>query len=430
MRLLLMEDSSDGLLDLAVRAAALGHDVRYHLRAYDRTRCPNGRGLVQRADDWRDWIRWCDLCVVGGNGKWLIELDRWRREGVPIIGGGVEAAHLELDRMLGMAAFKEARIAIPAYRQCSTLREAMEYVAKRDEGCAVKPCGDVADKTTSVVGKTAKEVLWRLGRWQKEGKVFPSGVIVQDRVEGVEFAVGAWVGPSGFAPGWEENAEEKRLFAGGLGPNCGEAGTVMRLVKQSKLADKVLRPFEDWLVSTGYIGNVDVNTIIADDGTPYPLEWTVRLGWPAFNIELALHEGDPVEFLAGLAEGEPPNTRNMRDIAVGVVMALPPYPFGHEKADEVVGVPIWGVTPGIEDNLHLCNAMLDKDQLATAGSYAVVATGLGDTVVEARRKAHRVLDRLTVPAAPFYRNDIGSRLRGQLPQLQAHGFARGLRYAS
>lgn len=423
-----MEDTSDGLLDLAVRAKSKNHQVRYHLRAFDPVKAPVGRGLVERVSDWRPHIRWADLVVVGGNGKWMQELDRWRQQGVPIIGGGMEAAKLELDRLAGMAAFKRAGIDIPPFRQCSTLREAIEYVAKRGEGCAVKPCGDVADKSTSVVGKTAKEVLWRLERWLKEGKSFPSGVIVQDRVEGVEFAVGGWIGPGGFAPGWEENAEEKRVYAGGLGPNCGEAGTVMRLVRQSKLAKAVLAPFEDYLVHTGYCGNIDVNTIISG-ADPYPLEWTSRLGWPAFNIELALHEADPVEFLAAVAMGHRPPMRRMDEIAVGVVLALPPYPFGHEKPEEVVGVPIWGVTPQMEDKLHYANVMKSGDQLATAGSYVLVGTGVADTVVKARNSAHRALDRLTIPVSPYYRNDIGGRLRRQLDDLNAHGFATGMVYA-
>ena len=153
---------------------------------------------------------------------------------------------------------------VPKYRQCATIDEALAHVAGQgdDEGIAIKPCGDVTDKSLSFVAKTPREALWRLGRWKKEGKRFPQGLILQERIEGVEFAVGAWVGPSGFAEGWEENFEEKRLFAGGLGPNCGEAGTVMRLVKRSNLARQVLQPLEDRLVSLGYVGNIDVNCIV------------------------------------------------------------------------------------------------------------------------------------------------------------------------
>ena len=441
MRVLFIDDAGDGILDLALRAQQAGHAVKYFLRAFDRRTRPVGRGLVERVEDWRPWMRWADLVLLAGNGRYMVEIERWQREGVPIVGGTPESASWELDRLKGMEIFRRAGVPVPPYKECRNFDEAIAYVAKRDQGFAVKPCGDVADKSLSFVAKTGKELVWKLDRWKRSGKRFDDGFILQERVEGVEFAVGAWFGPEEFAEGWEENFEEKRLFAGALGPNCGEAGTVLRLVKRSKLADKVLKPLADQLNQISYIGNIDVNCIVDGDGNPWPLEFTMRFGYPAINIELALHDGDPIEFLAGIASGDPPRSRRFDEIAVGVVTAIPPYPFGHEVAAETVGVPIWGITEGIEEHLHFCDVQLDaaprldsgkivKDaHLCTSGSYVLVATGTGQTVVGARRGAYRVLDRLTIPASPFWRNDIGSRLRGQLPDLQKHGYATGMTYA-
>lgn len=409
-----------------------GHDVRYFNRDYDPVKQPVGRGLLERVGDWRDSMRWADLVILGSLGYCQAELDRWAAQGVPIIGAPGEVGAWELDRIAGMRIFERAGIPVPGYHQCATIEEAVAHVSRgdfEDQGVAIKPCGDITDKSLSFVAKSDKEALWRLSRWKKESKRFPQGLILQERIEGIEFAVGAWVGPAGFAPGWEENFEEKRLFAGNLGPNCGEAGTVMRLVKSSKIADKVLKPLEDRLVSLDYVGNIDVNCIVDHEGAPWPLEWTVRFGYPAINIELALHNGDPIEFLAGLAAGAPPNSRVMDKVAVGVVLALPPYPFGHEQTEEVVGVPIWGVTPSIEDNLHYVMIQhAPSSELATAGSYALVGTGTGHSVTEARKEAYRVLNRLTIPASPFWRVDVGGRLRAGLPKLQQHGFARALDY--
>jgi len=440
MRCLVLEPHSDGLLDLALRAQAAGHQVRYWCRDHDPVKNPVGRGLVERVGEWRPSMRWADLVLLGSHYA-MPEMDRWAAEGVPIIGAGAAAAEWELDRLAGMQAFKAAGIPVPPFRHCATLEEALAYAAKRDEGLAVKPSGDVTDKSLSFVAKTGKEMVWRLQRWKREGKRFPKGLILQDRVTGVEVAVGAWIGPDGFADGFEVNFEEKRLFAGGIGPNCGEAGTVMMLTRTSKLADKVLKPLEDRLVRLGYVGNVDVNCIVDDEGTPWPLEFTMRFGYPAINIETALHT-DPIEFLAGLAAGDPPRTRRLDTIAVGVVLALPPYPFGHERPDEVVNVPILGVTPGIEERLHFCNVCLGEApeiggngsitrerHLVTSGSYVLVSVGLGDSVVAARGQAHRAIERLTIPASPFWRNDIGSRLRRGLDELARHGFAAGMSYA-
>jgi phosphoribosylamine-glycine ligase len=156
----------------------------------------------------------------------------------------------------------------------------------------------------------------------------------------------------------------------------------------------------------------------------------MRFGYPAINIELALHQSDPIEFLACVALGEKPPSRILNTVAVGVVCAIPPYPFPGGKTEEVVGVPIWGVTPGIMDNLHFCDIQAGKDaEFESAGAYLLVSTGTGVTVSEARREAERILNRLTIPASPFWRIDIGRRLNAQLPKLQEHGYAMGLSYA-
>jgi phosphoribosylamine---glycine ligase len=74
--------------------------------------------------------------------------------------------------------------------------------------------------------------------------------------------------------------------------------------------------------------------------------------------------------------------------------------------------------------------MMDKGQLATAGSYPLICVGTGDTVSQARAAAYRVVDRVEIPVKTVHRLDIGARLARQLPQLQEHGFAKGLVYSA
>ena len=88
------------------------------------------------------------------------------------------------------------------------------------------------------------------------------------------------------------------------GPNTGESGTVMRVVKTSKLAKIMLEPLTDLLEKVGYCGDIDVNCIIDEKGQAWPLEFTCRLGWPAFQLQTALVEGDPVQWLLDLAKGK------------------------------------------------------------------------------------------------------------------------------
>jgi phosphoribosylamine-glycine ligase len=222
----------------------------------------------------------------------------------------------------------------------------------------------------------------------------------------------------------------------------GEQGTVLRYVSKSKLADAVLAPFAPALRRSGYVGYIDVNCIIDAAGTPWPLEFTCRPGWPTFNIQQALHEGDPAEWLMDLATGHAPSIFKKDTIAAGVVLSIPDYPFNKLAVDLVTGIPIYGIQPSMRDSIHPCEVALGvapqkiKGQIleapiwTTAGTYILVGSGTGATVEEARRHAYQILDRLSLPNSPMYRTDIGHRLRWQLPRLQDHGYALGMSYAA
>lgn len=442
MRVLFVEKSADGLLDLAIRAKELGHQAQYHLVSYDQHREPVGRGLVERAPDWRAAARYADLIVCGGNDYCQVEFDRLRALGKPVIGSSVEAAAWESDRDKGMAIFRRAGIPVPPYRTFNNYDAAIAYVKKQDRPFVSKPSGHCDDKAMSYVAKSPADLVYMLERWKRAGKRTGQEFILQEKIDGVEFAVGAWFGPDGFVPEWEENFEHKKLFPGDLGPNTGELGTVSRWVTKSKLADKVLKPLEPYLARAGFVGCVDVSVIVDDEGTPWPLEFTTRGGWPALNLECAAWDCDFVEFFAGLAAGKPPRrVHRMDDVVVGVVLALPDFPYSHATRKEVVGVPIYGLAPALREHVHLCQAMMGEapqqngaaiatsPMIVTAGDYVAVVTGCGETVQAARRTAYGRIKRLELPASPFYRIDIGARLAKDLPKLQAHGYAAGLAFS-
>lgn len=429
MRVLLICDAGDGLLDLAIRAQAAGHKVRMFVRKFDRRTRPIGVGLVELVGEWRPHMDWTDLVVLEGNGVYMAEMESWRQRGVRIIGGDHRSAEWELDRKVGMAVFDKAGIAVPPYREFTDYREAIAFVERRGEVFYSKPCSDTADKSLSTKTGVPDDPAWQLRQWKKKHGRPPCPFLLQEPIEGVEFAVGAWFGPAGFAQdGVEENVEHKRLFAGDLGPNCGEAGTIMRYVRRSKLFDKVLRPLEDQLAGIDYVGNIDVNCIVDGEGHPWPLEFTMRLGWPAFNIEVALMAADPLEYLMAVAAGESTKGGHLTDqVAAGVVLAVPPYPNPPRDYDEIVGIPIYGVSG---DHFHPCECQAGPEgaAYATAGGYIGVATGTGATVREAARGAYKVLGGVRMPGSPFWRNDIGRKLKRDLPRLQEAGFAAEMTY--
>jgi phosphoribosylamine--glycine ligase len=223
-----------------------------------------------------------------------------------------------------------------------------------------------------------------------------------------------------------------------LGVATGEQGTVLRYVKSSKLADMVLEPLTAMLLSEGYTGYIDVNCIVEENGSVWPLEFTCRPGWPTLNIQLALQEGDPIQWLKNLADGHDTMHPQLNTTAVGVVMSIPDFPYSHITRKEVVGVPIYNATPLLWKHMHPCEMMLTeapdenfipRPMPCTAGDYVLVMTATGPTIRETAETVYRRLKRLIVPNSPQWRTDIGMRLAKQLPMLQAKGFASSWDYS-
>jgi phosphoribosylamine---glycine ligase len=437
MRILII-DPQGAALDFAIRSQQCGHKVKHFIRQNDKTRFI-GRGFVDLVSDYRPWLRWADIIFNSDNTLYLRDLDMARREGALVISASQESAQWELDRDLGMKIMKKHGIQVPANRTFTDYDTAIAYVKRENRRFVSKPSGD-ADKALSYVAKTPADLVYMLERWKKQKKM-KAPFILQEFVGGTEMAVGGWFGPGGFNVGWCENFEFKKLMDGDKGVATGEQGTVIRYVRNSKLAKKVLMPLAGELEKVGYVGYVDVNCIIDDKGTPWPLEFTMRPGWPTFNIQQALHEGDCAEWLKDLAEGRDARNLILDKIAIGVVLSVPDYPYSHLTKKEVAGTPIYGITDRIAKNLHPCEMMMGEAPTevdgkivtvpipVTAGDYVLCMSAIGDTVLEAKRKAYRRLEALTVPNSPMWRTDIGDRLSKQLPIIQAHGYATGMQFS-
>lgn len=438
MRVLVFDPGGDAL-DLALRAKNAGHDVRHWMRNGRETEFI-GKGLVTRVDEWQASMGWADLVFMSDNVVWMDLLETYREKGYPIFGPNLAGAELELDRAAGQKRLKAEGIDVLDYKTFTSYDLAIEYVKREMRPFVSKPNAN-ADKGLSYVAKTPEDLVYMLQRWKRLGKS-PGEFILQEFAKGCEMAVGGFVGPHGFNRGWCENWEFKKLMNGDIGMNTGEQGTVLRFVSKSRLADAVLKPLEGWLVKNHYTGYIDVNCIIDQEGAAWPLEFTSRPGWPTFNFQQSLCLGDPVEWMAKTLAGSDPKNWALDQVCLGVVMTIPDYPYSHMTRKEVVGVPIYGITPRIAPNLHSLHVMHGTyparvngsistvPGYVTAGDYVLAVSGTGDTILAAKRMAYRIVKRLRLPNSPQYRTDIGDRLKRQIPECQKHGFAAGLEWDS
>jgi phosphoribosylamine---glycine ligase len=441
MRVLII-DATGNALDFAMRAQKDGHQVKMFIRYTEKSRYV-GRGLVTLVDDYKGWLRWADLVFASDNTLYLQSLDAFRKEGTnaAVIAASQEAGEWELNRERGQEVLKKHGVSTIPFKMFSDYDDAIRYVKKEDKRFVSKAAGGVEDKSLSYVSKTPEDLVYMLGRWKKLSK-HKTQFMLQEFIPGTEMAVGGWYGPGGFNEGWCENFEFKKLMNKDLGVATGEQGTVLRYTKQSKLARKVLQPVERALEKLNYIGYIDINCIIDEKGRPWPLEFTMRPGWPTFNIQQAVHTGDSVQWLMDLAKGVDPRNTLLDRVAAGVVMSIPDYPYSHLTRKEVVGVPIYNAKPSLWQHIHPCemmlgekvptkvgNSIVDIPSPVTAGDYVLIMSAAADTVKDAVMTCYRRLNRLVVPNSPMYRTDIGQRLATQLPAIQKMGYATGMAYS-
>lgn len=441
MRLLIIDpfpDGAVGSLDFAMRAKSAGHDVKYYLRRSTRNE-KVGLGLVDCIDDFNKYLLWSDLVFYTDNTSFLDTINRVKREdGQSVIGPNKETASWEIDRERGMQVFKVAGIRVPPYHKFSSYDEAIAFVKRTMKRYVSKPCAD-KEKSLTYCSKSPQDMIFMLERWKKSNKL-NCDFILQEFISGTEMAVGAWCGPNGFIEGFCENFEFKKFMNDDVGVATGEQGTVLRYTKKSKLASKVLSPLEKMIRDQGYCGYIDVNTIIDEFGDAHPLEFTVRPGWPTFNIQEELYLGDTAEWLVELANGNDTRRFDYDNIAIGVVIAIPDYPYSHYTSRDTLDVPVYGLTPDILRHFHPCamkqgeapfqidDKFETKTCLVSAGDYLAVMTAKAPTIAAARNQVYRRVNAIEIPASPMWRTDIGKRLQKQLPELQKHGYALGFRY--
>lgn len=440
MKLLIlnMDTVGEGLA-FALKCAKAGHDVRIWFAKGNHPEVARGFKTFSIVDQWLpSAAKWADLVVPTGNHLYLPKLEQLRAAGVRVFGPSVQSAALEIKRALGMKFFEQHEIEVPEWKQFKSLEEAEAHVYQTEERYVFKTLGDEDDKSLSYVGKSPADLIARLQRWQRL-QMNPKGpVMLQKVVEGVEIGVSRWMGTDGWVGPYNENFEHKKLLSGNCGPNCGEAGTVQKYCDASKLGSQVLAPLEESLVALGHLGDIDVNCIVDDEGQAWPLEFTCRLGWPAFNIQIASHQGDPCQWMLDACNGK--DTLKARlSTHVGVVIAQPDYPYSEKTKSEVSDIPIYGVTKDNEPYLYpqavkravlpdmQGSKVIEREVWATAGDYLMVVVGSGKTVRQACTRAYDTLGEIQI-ADMIYRDDIGEKLEDEIPKLQAQGYAREFAY--
>jgi phosphoribosylamine--glycine ligase len=409
--------------DLAWEVKKEGHEVRYHIMSKaDRE---VGDGFVDKVDKWEEHKDWADVIVFDDCEFGTIP-DRLRKEGKAVVGGTPYTDKLEMDRDFGQEEMNAAGLTVLPRWEFDSFDAAITFIKVNPGRYVVKPSGKAQnEKVLSFVGQEddGLDVLTMLEHYKNGWASKIKSFQLQKYASGVEVAVGGYFNGKDFILPIHVNFEHKRMFNDDIGPQTGEMGTAGFWYGASALYNQTLAKMKDRLAEAGYVGYIDINCIANARGI-FPLEFTCRFGYPTINLQLEGVLSRWGEFLAAIARGQPFNLRTKKGFQICVVIAVPPFPFvdpdAFKKFSEDAAVIF---KKPMAEGLHPCDIRLvDGDwRLAGNSGYALVVSGSGSTMDDARREAYNRVKNIIIPNM-FYRTDIGERWHRDGDLLQTWGF--------
>jgi phosphoribosylamine--glycine ligase len=410
-------------LDLAYRVLQENNEVKFFVQSD--TEKDVGDGFVEKVTAWDNLIDWADVIVFDDIGFGKVA-DKLRTEGKRVVGGSSYTDRLENEREFGQQELAKAGVSVLANWNFSDFDEAIKFVQGNPQRYVIKPSGRAQnEKELLFVGQEedGNDVLDVLAHykknWSNKIRIFQ----IQKYASGVEVGVGAFFNGKDFVNPININFEHKRLFPGEIGPSTGEMGTSMLWSQRNRIFDMTLAKMKDRLVDAKYCGYIDINCI-ANSKSIYPLEFTSRFGYPTISIQMEGVTSEWGKSLYAMAGGEVSDLRTKKGFQVGVVVAVPPFPFNDErtfkKYSEDAAVLF---KKNNTDGVHLGEVKKIENDWRVAGrsGYCLVVTGSGPTMEDARNQAYNRVSNIMIPNM-FYRTDIGRRWTRDSDLLQSSGF--------
>jgi phosphoribosylamine---glycine ligase len=413
--------------DLAWQLVKEGHDVKFYCQELQEKDI--GDGFFQKMENWdktADAMKdWADVIIFDDIG-FGVKADQLRKEGKFVVGGSAYTDKLELDREFGQEELKKAGVNVLSSWNFKSFDEAIAFVTANPDRYVLKPSGNIQDeKELLFIGQDAdgKDILQVLEHykinWSKKIKEFQ----IQKFIEGVEIAVGAFFNGKEFILPINVNFEHKRLFPNELGPSTGEMGTTCYWSRSTPVFDSTLLKMKEKLASSGYVGYIDINCIVNTKGI-CPLEWTSRFGYPTISLHMEGITSEWGAFLYEIAHGNDFQLKTKKGFQVGVVIAIPPFPFEDDKAFKKYseGAHILFRRQSLE-GVHIGEVKKEGEDWFIAGKsgYALVITGSGAAMSDAIKESYQRVRNVMIPNM-FYRNDIGLRWARDSDMLLSWGY--------
>ncbi len=360
-----------------------------------------------------------DLTIVGPEAPLVAGIvDAFSAAGLKCFGPTRLAAQLE-----GSKAFCKdflARHGIPTaeYRTFTALDEAVAYIRQKGSPIVIKADGLAAGKGV-VIAQSEQEAVDAVTD-MLSGNAFGSAghrVVIEEFLKGEEASFIVMANGLDVLP-MATSQDHKARDDGDHGPNTGGMGAyspapVVTPEIHDRIMKDVIEPTLRGMAADGipYSGFLYAGLMITPEGTPKVLEYNCRFGDPETQPIMMRLKSDLVDLCLGAVEGRLSRASAVWDerAALGVVLAAGGYPFGYDKGDEIEGLP---ERDQADSKVFHAGTARSDGKIVTAGGRVLCVCALGDTVLEAQRKAYQQVRKIHWKNM-HYRTDIGYRAIGR-----------------
>ena len=355
-----------------------------------------------------------DLTVVGPEQP-LSEgiVDGFEKAGLKIFGHRKNAAILEASKVFAKNFMKKYGIPTAFYGTFDNEKDAVDFIKKMGTPIVIKADGLAAGKGV-VIANTEEEAVDTVrdmfrGRFGEASK----RVVIEEFLEGEEASYIAMVDGEKLVP-MATSQDHKRVFDGDKGPNTGGMGAyspapVITPEIEKQILEKIMYPTLKGMKAEGreMRGFLYAGLMIGPKGINV-LEFNVRMGDPETQPIMRRLESDLLQHMLDILDGKIDSVQPVwsERWSIGVVMASKGYPGKYEKGFEITGIEKAEEDPDIV--VFHAGTDLKDGKLVTAGGRVLTVTATGDTLIEAKEKVYKAVEKINFEGA-HYRKDIGDK---------------------
>ena len=340
-------------------------------------------------------------------------VDTFHEKNLPIFGPSKNAAQLESSKIWAKEFMKRNSIPTADFKIFDDAQKAKEFVKSYDKPVVIKADGLAAGKGVIVCDSKdeANDAIDTILTKKTFGDA-GSKIIIEERIDGIEASYIALCDGNVGIP-MATSQDHKRIFDDDKGPNTGGMGAYSPTpIIDDKLASQIQEKIIDKTIASMNEEGIEFKGflyagIMIKDGTPYVLEYNVRMGDPECQPILMRLDSDLYEYLLASYEGnlnDLPKLSWKQEYAVCVVLASKGYPESYPKNDKITGFE------NIPENSFVFHAGTKKENesVLSNGGRVLGVTALGVTLQNAINNAYSTCEKLDWKNKS-HRNDIGKK---------------------